>query len=66
MLMGVLPACCLAGLARSCLQRGHDVRIVLPFYECLKEVRHQQSATLYMYCLYCVYCMHPSCSAASA
>ena len=23
------------GLARACLERGHDVEVVLPFYECL-------------------------------
>ena len=23
------------GLARACLERGHDVEVLLPFYECL-------------------------------
>ena len=27
------------GLARACLQRGHHVEVVLPFYECLPEER---------------------------
>ena len=25
------------GLGRACLQRGHAVRVILPFYECLPE-----------------------------
>ena len=27
------------GLARVCLARGHDVCVLLPFYECLPKVR---------------------------
>ena len=25
----------MTGLARACLERGHDVEVLLPFYECL-------------------------------
>ena len=25
------------GLARACLERGHDVEVLLPFYECLPQ-----------------------------
>lgn len=29
------------GLARACLERGHHVQVIMPFYECLdqKQVR---------------------------
>ena len=29
------------GLGRACLQRGHAVRVILPFYECLNEASVQ-------------------------